>query len=223
MSDITEVQACIFDVDGTLLDSMPVWDDIGERYLTSLGISAREGLHDVLNTMSLEQGAVYLKEEYQIDKPIPQIVKEVLKIVSDFYRFEAPLKPGVKKTLEWFKERNIQMTVATSGNRELTEAALARNGILDYFEQIYTCTETGAGKDEPLIYLKAAESMQAEPKETLVFEDALHAAETAKKAGFVVIGVYDEENRKNISKMKEVCDCYCDRMDAAIENIRLTI
>ena len=151
------------------------------------------------------------------------IIEEVLKIVSDFYRFEAPLKPGVKKTLEWFKERNIQMTVATSGNRELTEAALARNGILDYFEQIYTCTETGAGKDEPLIYLKAAESMQAEPNETLVFEDALHAAETAKKAGFVVIGVYDEENRKNISKMKEVCDCYCDRMDAAIENIRLTI
>ena len=78
------------------------------------------------------------------------------------------------------------MTVATSGNRELTEAALARNGILDYFEQIYTCTETGAGKDEPLIYLKAAESMQAEPNETLVFEDALHAAKTAKKAGFVV-------------------------------------
>ena len=115
------------------------------------------------------------------------------------------------------------MTVATSGNRELTEAALERNGILDYFEQIYTCTETGAGKDEPLIYLKAAESMQAEPNETLVFEDALHAAETAKKAGFVVIGVYDEENRKNISKMKEVCDCYCDRMDTAIENICLTI
>lgn len=115
------------------------------------------------------------------------------------------------------------MTVATSGNRELTEAALARNGILDYFEQIYTCTETGAGKDEPLIYLKAAESMQAEPNETLVFEDALHAAETAKKAGFVVIGVYDEENRKNISKMKEVCDCYCDRMDTAIKNICLTI
>ena len=144
-----------------------------------------------------------MKEKYQLDKSISQIIEEVLKIVSDFYRFEAPLKPGVKKTLEWFKERNIQMTVATSGNRELTEAALARNGILDYFEQIYTCTETGAGKDEPLIYLKAAESMQAEPNETLVFEDALHAAETAKKAGFVVIGVYDEENRKNISKMKE--------------------
>lgn len=217
------MKAAIFDVDGTLLDSMSVWEDIGERYLTSQNITAEKNLRAALHTMSLEQGAAWMKEKYQLDKSISQIIEEVLKIVSDFYRFEAPLKPGVKKTLEWFKERNIQMTVATSGNRELTEAALARNGILDYFEQIYTCTETGAGKDEPLIYLKAAESVQAEPNETLVFEDALHAAETAKKAGFVVIGVYDEENRKNISKMKEVCDCYCDRMDAAIENIRLTI
>ena len=217
------MKAAIFDVDGTLLDSMSVWEDIGERYLASQNITAEKNLRATLHTMSLEQGATWMKEKYQLDKSISQIIEEVLKIVSDFYRFEAPLKPGVKKTLEWFKERNIQMTVATSGNRELTEAALARNGILDYFEQIYTCTETGAGKDEPLIYLKAAESMQAEPNETLVFEDALHAAETAKKAGFVVIGVYDEENRKNISKMKEVCDCYCDRMDAAIENIRLAI
>ena len=178
MSDITEVQACIFDVDGTLLDSMPVWDDIGERYLTSLGISAREGLHDVLNTMSLEQGAVYLKEEYQIDKPIPQIVKEVLKIVSDFYRFEAPLKPGVKETLEWLSEKKIKMVIATSSNKELVEAALERNGVLQYFEQIYTCTEVGAGKDEPKIYLEAAKFLQTKPENTAVFEDAIHAAES---------------------------------------------
>ena len=156
------MKAAIFDVDGTLLDSMSVWEDIGERYLASQNITAEKNLRAVLHTMSLEQGAAWMKEKYQLDKSISQIIEEVLKIVSDFYRFEAPLKPGVKKTLEWFKERNIQMTVATSGNRELTEAALARNGILDYFEQIYTCTETGAGKDEPLIYLKAAESMQAE-------------------------------------------------------------
>ena len=154
------MKAAIFDVDGTLLDSMSVWEDIGERYLASQNITAEKNLRAALHTMSLEQGAAWMKEKYQLDKSISQIIEEVLKIVSDFYRFEAPLKPGVKKTLEWFKERNIQMTVATSGNRELTEAALARNGILDYFEQIYTCTETGAGKDEPLIYLKAAESMQ---------------------------------------------------------------
>ena len=217
MSDITKVRASIFDVDGTLLDSMSVWDDIGERYLMSLGISAREGLHDVLNTMSLEQGAAYLKEEYQIDKPISQIVKEVLKIVSDFYRFEAPLKPGVKETLEWLKSSGIRMVIATSGDKELVEAAMERNGVSQYFERIYTCTEVGAGKDEPEIYLKAAGFLQTEPENIAVFEDALHAAETAKTVGFMVVGVYDASNEENLSRMKEVCDCYYERMDEVIE------
>ena len=217
------MQATIFDVDGTLLDSMPVWENIGERYLSGLQIKAEENLNKVLNTMSLEQGAAYLKEGYQLDKSIPQIINEVLKIVSDFYRFEAPVKPGVRETLEWLQGKKVKMVVATSGNKELAEAALKRNGIRDYFDQIYTCTEIGSGKDEPVIYLKAAEFMQAEPKDTLVFEDALHAAENAKKAGFVVVGVYDQGNRENISEMREVCDYYCDRMEqiiGQIENIK---
>lgn len=217
MSDITEFQACIFDVDGTLLDSMSVWDDIGERYLTSLGILAREGLKDALNTMSLEQGAAYLKEEYQLDKSVSQIIEGVLKIVSDFYRFEAPLKPGVKETLEWLNAEKIRMVIATSGDSELAEAALKRNGIQKYFEHIYTCTEAGAGKDEPTIYLKAAEFLQTEPENVLVFEDALHAAETAKKAGFIVVGVYDESNDANISRMKKICDHYYERMDEMLK------
>ena len=98
------MKAAIFDVDGTLLDSMSVWEDIGERYLTSQNITAEKNLRAALHTMSLEQGAAWMKEKYQLDKSISQIIEEVLKIVSDFYRFEAPLKPGVKKTLEWVKE-----------------------------------------------------------------------------------------------------------------------
>lgn len=99
------MKAAIFDVDGTLLDSMSVWEDIGERYLASQNITAEKNLRAALHTMSLEQGAAWMKEKYQLDKSISQIIEEVLKIVSDFYRFEAPLKPGVKKTLEWFKEK----------------------------------------------------------------------------------------------------------------------
>lgn len=212
-----KVEAAIFDVDGTLLDSMSVWDDIGERYLASQEVPTRSGLGDILHTMSLEQGAAYLNEEYHLNKPISQIVREVLKIVSDFYQFEAPLKSGVKETLEWMSVNGIKMVIATSGNKELVEAALERNDILRYFQQIYTCTEIGTGKDEPEIYLKAAGFLQTKPENIAVFEDALHAAETAKAAGFVVIGIYDASNEENISRMKEVCDFYYDRMDEAIE------
>ena len=168
--------------------------------------------------MSLEQGAAYLKKEYRLEKQIPEIVGDVLKIVADFYRLEAPLKPGVKETLEWLKHRQVKMAVATSGNRELIEAALERNGVLGYFGKIFTCTETGAGKDDPLIYLEAAQFLESGPDETLVFEDAFHAAETAKKAGFTVFGIYDDSNRENLSRMKELCDFYFDRMDIWLED-----
>ena len=113
------------------------------------------------------------------------------------------------------------MVVATSGNKELVEAALDRNGILKYFEWIYTCTEVGAGKDEPEIYLKAADILQAKPENIVAFEDAFHAAETAKKAGFKVIGVYDVSNEEHISNMKEMCDYYCTRMDESIELLKI--
>ena len=210
------IHAGIFDVDGTLLDSMSVWDDIGERYLLSQGITAGADINSVLGTMSMEQGAAYLKEEYHLDKTVPQIVKEVLKIVEDFYRFEAALKPGAKEALEWLSEKGMKMVIATSGNKELAEAALERNGVLGYFKRIYTCTEIGAGKDEPAIYLKAAEDFGMDPENIIVVEDAVHAAETAKKAGFVVLGVYDESSRENSSRMRDLCDFYYERMDQII-------
>ena len=82
------MKAAIFDVDGTLLDSMSVWEDIGERYLASQNITAEKNLRAVLHTMSLGQGAAWMKEKYQLDKSISQIIEEVLKIVSDFYRLK---------------------------------------------------------------------------------------------------------------------------------------
>ena len=97
-----ESKGAIFDVDGTLLDSMPVWHNIGELYLESLGITCEKDLGDKIYAMSLEQGASYLRKEYHLEKSESEIIHEVLKIVDDFYRLEAPLKPGVRKVLDWF-------------------------------------------------------------------------------------------------------------------------
>ena len=201
-----KIKAAIFDVDGTLLDTMPVWNDIGERYLSSLGLKSRLETKEALHSVSLEQGAAYLKETYDLKQTIPEIIKDVLKIVANFYKYEAVLKPGVKETLEWLEEQGIKMAVATSG--------LERNGVADYFGKIFTCTEIGSGKDEPNIYLAAAEFLGSKPEETIIWEDALHAAQTAKTAGFVVLGVYDESGKDAVPEMKEICEEYFDRMDA---------
>ena len=98
-----KIKAAIFDVDGTLLDTMPVWNDIGERYLSSLGLKSRLETKEALHSVSLEQGAAYLKETYDLKQTIPEIIKDVLKILANFYKYEAVLKPGVKETLEWLE------------------------------------------------------------------------------------------------------------------------
>ncbi|MDY4693635.1 MAG: HAD family phosphatase [Blautia sp.] len=215
------IKAAIFDVDGTLLDSLPAWQKLDERYLEKNGIKPEPGLSEKLSVMSMESGASYLKKQYRLAKTEEEIVEEILQMISDFYRFEAPLKPGVKETLNWLKHNKVRIAVATSGNELLAGAALERNGIGDFFERIFTCTEIGIGKEKPDIYLKTAEFLGSLPEDTLVFEDAFHAAQTAKAAGFVVTGVYDESSQENMQQMMEMCDYYVKRMDFCIEKIIL--
>ena len=101
------------------------------------------------------------------------------------------------------------MTVATSNNKEEVEAAFKRTGLSSYFERIFTCEEVGAGKTKPDIYLEAAKYMGTKPEETIVFEDVLHAVRTAKKAGFLVVGLYDEASKTEQEQIQKEADWYC--------------
>ena len=211
------IRGVIFDVDGVLLDSMPVWEEIGERYLKTQGKEAKPGLRDILFPMSLEQAAVYLIREYGLSKRADQVVGEVNDMIRKFYAEEAGLKNGVRSYLEQFQKEQIPMAIATSSGRENVSAALGRLSVLECFQALLTCSEVGSGKDRPKIYLEAAKFLQTKPENTAVFEDAIHAAETAKGAGFVVVGAYDASNEENLSRMKEVCDYYYERMDEVIQ------
>ena len=209
MSRYSEIKAVIFDVDGTLLDSMGIWDDIGGKYLRKIGIEPEPELKDILFTMSIEEGAAYVDEHYHLGKGPEEVAKGVVEIIRDFYYEEAQLKHGVRETLELLKAHNIPMTVATSSEKDSIEHAFLRLGILDYFEKIFTCTEENTSKNtSPKIYLKAAEYMGSDPEDTWVFEDVLHAIETAKRAGFHTVAVYDSASEKDQLKIKEKADIY---------------
>lgn len=199
----------IFDVDGVLLDSMPVWNQAGELYLQSLGILSEPDLGKIMFSMSMQEGAAYLLQHYPITGLTEtEVIDGINKTIQDFYFYKAPLKPGVKQFLSRLYEKGLPMTIATSSDRVIIEAALKRTGIYCCFSRIFTCSETGNGKDHPDIYLEAASWMQTEPKDTWVFEDALHALATAKKAGFRCVGVYDKTSEEAQADVIRLSDIY---------------
>lgn len=211
------IKGAIFDVDGTLLDSMGIWEDVGVRYLKSIGKEPEANLSQILFPMSIEEGAAYVKEHYELPYAMDEIMEGVLSIVSDFYFYEVPLKKGVKELLEALEKKGILMVIATSSERLHIEKAFKRLEIDGYFQKIFTCTEVGESKSSPLIYRKAAEYLHTKPEETWVFEDALHALLTAKNAGFHTVAVYDEASEKDQEALKKEADVYVKAMTELFE------
>ena len=194
------LRGAIWDLDGTILDSMSAWDHVGENYLRSQGIEPKPDLDEAIATMSLHQAADYFIEHYGVKQTRDELIKSAVAIVDDFYRYEAQLKPHLKEFLAQLHETGVKMCIATATERSLVEAALARCGVLDYFSEIFTCSSVGAGKDEPTIYREALNFLGTDRTNTMVFEDSLHALTTAKKDGFYTTAVYDshEENQEEI-------------------------
>ena len=202
------IKGVIFDIDGVLLDSMIIWTDLGERYLKSIGKEPEEGLTEKLFSMSMEQGAEYLKDKYNIDESVPEILDDINNISKNFYYNEVEAKPGVKELLEDFSSRGIKMVAATSSPRGHVERALTRVGLLEFIDRIFTNGEVGVSKHEPDIYNLAAEHMGTAPSETLVFEDSLYALKTAKSAGYLTVGIYDARGEKDQAGLKENAELY---------------
>lgn len=202
------IKGAIFDIDGVLLDSMGIWDDLGARYLQSIGKIPEEGLNKILFSMSMEQGADYLNEHYSLNKQTDEIVKGLGRMLETFYFDEVPGKPGSKELLEYLKEQNIKMAAATSSPREHVEKALSRNGLIGFIDRIFTTGEVGVSKHSSDIYNLAADFLGTKPEETLVFEDSLYALKTAKNAGYVSIGVYDSKGESDQTGLKNTADIY---------------
>ena len=201
------IQGMIFDFDGTLFDSMSVWDDAGGIYLRSVGKEPEENLRSILNPMSLRQAADYLREHYSIPLSAEEITDGINRTVEDFYFHTAAPKPGVTAFLEELSGKDIRMCITTATDRYLAEAALERCGMRRFFSGILTCGETGCGKDQPLIFRRAMEQLGTDRRNTIVVEDAWHAIRTAKDDGFIVAAVYDSHESMQ-SRVRETADIY---------------
>ena len=190
-----KILAVIFDVDGVLFDSMWMWDELDEKYLRSLGLEMKEETTKAVSKMSFEEAADYLRVEYRLDLTVEEIVGQIQDMVRNFYYQEVTLKAGVRRMLENLARRGIPAVIASASDLDMLEHALTRCQIRPMIKKVFTCSEVGAGKTRPDVFLAAAEYLGVQPEHCLIVEDSLHAIETAIQAGFVTAGVYDESSR----------------------------
>ena len=199
------IKGAIFDVDGTLLDSMVIWENLGKEYLKSVGAVPRDDLRDALRPLSCSQSAHYMKNEYSLPFSVQKITNDIKAMISEFYNHEAKLKEGVRELLEHLNCLGIKICIATASDAHLIKTALEREEVLHYFDKIFTCEEIGKSKSYPDVYEAALSHIGCSKDECMVFEDSYHALCTAKKAGFRVSGVYDSFEPQ-WKKVKSECE-----------------
>lgn len=197
----------IFDMDGTLVDSMEFWHNLGREYLVQRGV--REGLEEVLEktyTLTMAESAELFNREFGLGVSPERMREEMDNMMEWHYLNDVPLKGEILKYLEALKEKKVRMCVASATPLPLVEKCLSRLGIDKYFEFMLSCETIGIGKTQPDIYLMAAESFNAEPSDVAVFEDALYAVKTAKNADFYTVGIKDSSNVLSWDDIASVAD-----------------
>lgn len=185
-------KAILFDLDGTLVDSMWMWKQIDIEFLGRYGYECPEDLQKVIEGMSFSETAVYFKERFQIPLSLDEIKACWVQMSIDKYRYEVPLKPGALEFLKFCKENGIRTGIATSNGREMVDAVIESLRLEDYLDVITTACEVKAGKPEPDIYLEVAKRLSVVPSECLVFEDIPAGIIAGKRAGMQVIAVEDD-------------------------------
>ncbi|MGL4570123.1 MAG: HAD family hydrolase [Clostridium sp.] len=202
------IKAAIFDLDGTLIDSMSLWDQIDIDYLGSKNIAVPSNLNDEISHLSFNQVALYFKETFSLEDSLDEIKDTWNSMAHTHYSSNIHLKKGVLQFLKFLKESNIKIGLATSNSTELLEASLKFNNIYDYFDEITITDEVGIGKHEPDVYLLAAKKLKVKPEDCIVFEDILPAVKGAKKAGMKVIAVEDERSISDQAEIIKNADNY---------------
>lgn len=198
----------IFDIDGTVLDTMGVWKDITLNFLLNKGITPTLEEMDNYRDMSMEETMLYTKEQFNLSESVEELKDGFEKLSREKYMYEVPAKPYVKEYMEKLKGEGVKIGVATSGYPELWQHALKRLGMLQMIDGFALTSETGVNKSNPDVYLLAAERIGVEPSKCMVFEDIISGIIGAKKGGMMATAIYDELNKSQTEEFKRLADRY---------------
>ena len=218
-----KIKGAIFDCDGTLVDSLGFWETlyekIGERYFDN-NFHIDPADDRAMRTQNIHFLARLLHEKYGVAESIEELRAFAEEILTWFYAEAADLKPGVRELLAFWKSKNVRMCIASASEVHSIRMVLGRHGVLEYFEDIIPCTSVGVGKDKPDVFYAAEKFLGTPHEQTFVLEDSMLAIETAKKAGFPVVGIYDKHTFGQ-ERARELSDIYIEQDGSFAELIPL--
>lgn len=206
-----KIKGAIFDMDGTLADSMILWEimwaEIGKIYMNDEGFKPDRVFDKSLRVMTLRDAMFAIHDFYGFGESGEALNASAKAICRDFYANRVELKPGAREFLDRLKAKGIPMCLATATSPDLIKLSMAHCGMEEYFDVVISCTEVGKGKEEPDIFLEARKRLGTPLEETWVFEDSLVALRTARDAGMKTVGVY-EKNNYGHEEMESLADIY---------------
>ena len=205
---LNNIKACLFDMDGTLLDSMHIWKDIDIEFLERFGYELPPTLQREIEGMSFRETACYIKDRFHLPPSIEEIMNIWNEMAFQKYSEEIFFKEGAFEFVKMLKEKGIRTAICTSNSRELVNAVAEHLGFLPYFDTIITSCEVGAGKPAPDIYLEAAKRVGVAPEHCLVFEDIVTGLTAGKRAGMKLCAVEDVYSADQKEAKKAMADFY---------------
>ncbi|MBU5478846.1 HAD family phosphatase [Eubacterium sp. MSJ-13] len=181
----------IFDMDGTILDSMPMWATIASDYLDSYNIPHDDGVNKLIESYTLENAAKYFIK-LGLNKTVDEIIKDIYDFSFNKYKYEIPAKPGMIELLKKLHESGDTICLLSASPVQCAKAAFDRLGILNFFNKLLSCQDLETDKTVPETFINVAASLGFKPKDTIVYEDALYSILSAKKAGCNTAAIYDD-------------------------------
>lgn len=206
----SEFKGIIFDLDGTLVNSGHVWQDVDIKFMAKRGLTMPEGYFKAVSTMNFNQAAIYTKELFGLKESIKEISDEWLEMVRNEYAHNILIKEGADVFLKKLKDCGIKIALATASSQTLYEAVLKNNGVYDCFDFFASTEQVKRGKGFPDVYEFACEALGLQPEECAVFEDIVEGVNAANAGGFTSVACLDRQYIADWEQMKKIADFYFD-------------
>ena len=189
------MKAIIFDLDGTLVDSMGYWRSVSRDFMKTKGIDIEDEVQHKMTTMNLDASLRYLKDYYNLEESFEELMRDFSRTVEDFYRNKVETKGGCLEILEYFKDQGMKVVIGTSTAAHFANIVIEKYGIDKFIDGLYTADSVGHLKGEEEFYLSIADDLGEDPEEIFLVDDSYLALRTAKRAGLIGVGIYDENSK----------------------------